>query len=892
MSYTASKSSTKDRPGFSISFRHPLRMDAESKPGLKMRRGLGTTDPKVADDLVSQMNTLLGDKSWWNANRRSDAAKLFHEIIVDAFFDGLEASEDSAALSASLRGSIVPLPGRVDGYAHVLFVGTTGAGKTSLLRHLIGSNPHRDRFPSTSTAKTTVSDIEVIPQQGSYLAAVTFFPKDVIRASVEDCLVAACGAVWDAMDDEKVADRLLHHADQRFRLSYILGAWNAAGTESEEDWDFGGEGNSAPLTDDRETVTAADAAALQIRLADYVQRVKAVAQAQATKIRQVRPELQTQSLSVRSEDVQADLESELFVDDSFDELVRDIMEQIQRRFDHVTVGTLTQGGKKTAHWPDLWTYESADRDDFLRQVRWFSSNYAPAFGRLLTPLVDGIRVRGPLYPDFTDRRAKVVYRDGQGLGHTPDSASSVTTHVTQRFAEVDAILLVDNAEQPVQAAAQAVLRAVAASGNYRKLAIAFTHFDQVRGLNLPGFAAKRAHVLASVHNYLARLREVLSGPIVAAMERTIDDQCYMLGGLDAASERMPAGVRAQLGSLLDQVERSIEPHRLPDAKPEYDLAELGPPVQRAAEIFQRAWNLRLGFADSAEVSAEHWTRIKALNRRIANKLDVEYDSLQPVADFVGRLTEEIANYLDNPARWSRAPKDNTEAQEAITPIRQAVFAGLHALAEERLVHQQLDDWRRSNDRKGLGSATRRAVDIRGIYEMAAPVLATVNEEHARAFTEGVRKIVLTATERKADKPRASEAPQVDVSPMDDVTAFRNSLPEVKQQQLSQLVVLLQQRNGPLGQQTTIGAYSDQPRGYSGKRARVFGIVTPGGKTRHRVGWIPLVNTATSPLTVIFPASARRPDLDSTRFESGAGRGDWRPVDLEDFLAHVDQYLRD
>ncbi|MFP3624316.1 hypothetical protein SB771_34155, partial [Burkholderia sp. SIMBA_051] len=91
--------------------------------------------------------------------------------------------------------------------------------------------------------------------------------------------------------------------------------------------------------------------------------------------------------------------------------------------------------------------------------------------------VDGIRVRGPLYPTFTDRRLKVVYLDGQGLGHTPESSSSVTTHVTERFSDVDAILLVDNAEQPIQAAAQAVLRAVAASGNYGKLAIAFTHFD-------------------------------------------------------------------------------------------------------------------------------------------------------------------------------------------------------------------------------------------------------------------------------------------------------------------------------------------------------------------------------------------------------------------------------
>lgn len=745
MAYTASKSPTKDRPGFSMSFRHPCRSDSKGKPGLKVRRGLGTAKPDEADALVAQMNELLADESWWNASRYNDALQAFNPIVVDAFFDGLQAS---VANPVVLRDSIIPLPGRADGYARVLFVGTTGAGKTSLLRHLIGSNPEKDRFPSTSTAKTTVSDIEVIPDDGSYRAAVTFFSEHAIRANVEDCVVAACSAVWDTMGDEKVADKLLHHADQRFRLSYLLGAWKAASDDvADDDWDFGsGDGESvAPVVDDREAVSAADAAALQVKLADYVERVKTIATAKAAAIK---AELLPEPSTAQPEDLQAAMEifqSELLDDEAFRDVVLDIMDDIQLRFDRLDVGTLTKRGK-AARWPELWTYETEDRDDFLRQVRWFSSNYAPAFGRLLTPLVDGIRVRGPLYPAFTDRRGKVVYLDGQGLGHTPDSSSSVTTHVTQRFAHVDTIMLVDNAEQPVQAAAQAVLRAVAASGNYGKLAIAFTHFDQVKGLNLPDFAAKRAHVLASVYNYLARLREVLNGPIVTAMERTIDTQCFMLGGLDAASEKLPGGVKVQLDQLLDQFARSITPPPLPDAKPSYDPSGLGFAVQRAADSFQRAWKFRLGFAHSAEVNTEHWTRVKALNRRIANELDVEYDSLRPVADFVGRITEEISNFLDHPVYWTRPPKDETEAQEAIAPIRQTIFRELHSLAVARLVDEHLTDWRRGNDHKGKGSATRRAVDIRGIYELAAPVPGTVNSEPALDFMKAVRDIVRVAIE--------------------------------------------------------------------------------------------------------------------------------------------------
>jgi energy-coupling factor transporter ATP-binding protein EcfA2 len=753
MAYIASKSLTKDRPGFSISFRHPCRVDSKGKPGLKVRRGLGTSDSEEADALVAQMNELLADESWWNASRYNDAMQTFSPVVVDAFFDGLQAG---VANPIALRDSIIPLPSRAQGYARVLFVGTTGAGKTSLLRHLIGSNPHRDRFPSTSTAKTTVSDIEVIPADCPYRAAVTFFSEHAIRANVEDCAVSACSAVWDAMGDEKIADKLLHHADQRFRLSYLLGAWKTvAQDDSDDDWDFGGGDaqSGTDVADVQEVVPAAEVVALQVKLESYIERIKSIAVSKAAAIK---AELLPNPSTAQPEDQQAALEifqSELLDDEAFRDLVLDIMDDIYLRFDRLDVGTLTKRGK-AARWPELWTYETEDRDDFLRQVRWFSSNYAPAFGRLLTPLVDGIRVQGPLYPVFTDRRPKVVFLDGQGLGHTPDSSSSVTTHVTQRFADVDTILLVDNAEQPIQAAAQAVLRAVAASGNYGKLAIAFTHFDQVKGLNLPGFAAKRAHVLASVHNYLSRLRDVLNGPIVTAMERTIDTQCFMLGGLDAASEKLPGGVKTQLEQLLDQIERAIAPPPLPDAKPSYDPSGLGFAVQRAADSFQRAWKFRLGFSASAEVSKEHWTRVKALNRRIANELDVEYDSLRPVADFVGRITEEISNFLDHPVRWTRTPKDDTEAQEAIAPIRQAVFRELHSLALARLVQEHLADWRRGNDHKGKGSADRRAVDIRGIYELAAPVPGTVNSEPALEFMKAVREIVRTAIDDQGGEMKA------------------------------------------------------------------------------------------------------------------------------------------
>ena len=67
----------------------------------------------------------------------------------------------------------------------------------------------------------------------------------------------------------------------------------------------------------------------------------------------------------------------------------------------------------------------------------------------------------------------------------------------RRIDAADAVVLVDNAVQPMQAAPLAALREVLKKGDGRKLVLAFTHFDEVKGDNLPTIADKAQHVLDS-----------------------------------------------------------------------------------------------------------------------------------------------------------------------------------------------------------------------------------------------------------------------------------------------------------------------------------------------------------------------------------------------------------
>ena len=167
------------------------------------------------------------------------------------------------------------------------------------------------------------------------------------------------------------------------------------------------------------------------------------------------------------------------------------MDVLAERFELIEAGDFE---RSATGWPTLWHYEEDARETFLQQVRWFSSNHDQQFGRLLTPLVDGIRVRGPFRPaaiELQDDDRQLVLLDGEGLGHSAKEATSVSTKVTEKFPDVDMILLVDTAQSPLQAASLELLRAVGTGGHGHKLAIAFTHFDQVKGDNLTSYTQRR-----------------------------------------------------------------------------------------------------------------------------------------------------------------------------------------------------------------------------------------------------------------------------------------------------------------------------------------------------------------------------------------------------------------
>lgn len=746
--YRASKTRS-SRPGWSATFRHPVRTDSRGQRGLKVRRGLGTADDAEADRLIEQLNQLLASESWWSGDRRADAERQFASVVVSAFFDGIEAG---GLDSVARRQSLIPMPNREDGYSQILFLGTTGAGKTTLLRHLIGSDPIKDRFPSTSTAKTTTADIEIIMAPAPFKAAVTFMPEHEVRAHIDECLEEACSEAVQGRSNSKIMNALLQHREQRFRLSYILGTWSDSGETDESEFEFEEQDdNLLADIDESETTSPEENERNHKRLADHLRAIRSLAGDVETKIVATLGPLKDQK---SADDRAAWLElfgNEVYEHSQFSELVLDILEDAQARFSLVPAGVID---RSSSGWPVLWSTEEPDRSRFLAQVRWFSSNHFKQFGKLLTPLVDGIRVSGPLLPVESSEAdfPKLVLLDGQGLGHTATTASSISTRITHKFRSVDMILLVDNAQQPMQAAPLALLRAVGSAGYANKLAVAFTHFDQVKGANLGTFEQKREHVSASVTNALASLRDQVGIGVSGALERQMDRLAVFLGGLDRATEKLPQGFKRELSKLIDAMQHASVPHDFGDCVPIYEFKGLEIALRDAVDGFRDPWRARLGLSYHDGIGKEHWSRVKALTRRLANGWADEYDTLTPVADLLARLQEEASKWLDRPSDWEGGI-DPKQREDALDLIRQSVFSRLHDLTQRLLKDEQIGSWRTAYDYSGTGSGERRARVIEDIHGMAAPHMSAAMGEKAREFLSTLYSILKDAIDEAGGKYR-------------------------------------------------------------------------------------------------------------------------------------------
>jgi hypothetical protein len=320
------------------------------------------------------------------------------------------------------------------------------------------------------------------------------------------------------------------------------------------------------------------------------------------------------------------------------------------------------------------------------------------------------------------------------------TAIQVPISVTKRFDLAHVILLVDDATRPMLDAAQSLLRSATASGHERKLAIVFTHFDQMKSDNFADPRDKKDSVLASLEQAIQGVEEALESQSGAGrrLRQALVDKVFFMGHIQEALTEKDKRTRGELRRLLKLMSRAHEPTTPVEAVPTYDLADLMVRVWPATAQFHKQWNSLL--------ASEHWTRVRALTRRFADQSDDHYDTLQPVSDLRGIFVEKLGLFVANPREWKPAHLSPEAKDDAIARILREFSTRLEAYVTRRFREDNLNSWGVAYGRRYAGSGRARAKDVRSINEEVAPVPDEVSADLLAQLLDDLRTIFREAAE--------------------------------------------------------------------------------------------------------------------------------------------------
>ena len=173
-------------------------------------------------------------------------------------------------------------------------------------------------------------------------------------------------------------------------------------------------------------------------------------------------------------------------------------------------------------------------------------------------------------------------------------------------------------------------------------------------------------------------------------------------------------------------------------------------VAEAAKACHAGWRGLLGLEMNSDAPKEHWTRVKALTRRLAEGWTDQYDSLQPVADLRNQLQVHLRNQLQvqsylmlqRPVRCEGGEPDDDQKQVLIDGVSNALTGKLTELTRRRIAGDAQLGWQEAYVQSGRGSSFARAWIIAAdVYDRDAPIPTVSASPDQNRFLKDVASLV-------------------------------------------------------------------------------------------------------------------------------------------------------
>ena len=421
---------------------------------------------------------------------------------------------------------LIPMPSNLP---VVYLLGDTGAGKTCLVRHFLGTA--NQSFPSVRRLRTTVAPTDFIITNGKQLkAAFVFKAEHEVSRSVTDILIEVVSTALQLVEEEgdlaDLSDVLANSPDERFRLSCFLN-------------------ENARLDISRRM------------LSDLVPRVRSWISANFPK-----EEDRSAAVALALEDA--------FCGD---------LEQIRNEILAVISARIREACDlaPTDPVPDSFSLVSNERIAFVDRLKKFLSVEEGS----ISPVVEKARVSGPLKSPLLPEQMELVVIDGEGIGHDAREAKNLSARHRDYFYVSDAIMLVEDSETPFTGGGKSALVTIVNSGYLSKLCLAFSRLDKVEAKQ-DGRAFQIREVERSLRNALHALRD--DG--IRIEKQDLDVRYFA-----RMNESKPD--EASCNELLAFAEKVVATHGRAKARfvaPQYDFELLAGFLAQVTTALRKAWD--------------------------------------------------------------------------------------------------------------------------------------------------------------------------------------------------------------------------------------------------------------------------------------------------------------
>ena len=480
---------------------------------------------------------------------------------------------------------LLPLPGNLP---VVYLLGDTGAGKTCVVRQLLGTTSQK--FPSVKRFRTTVAPTEfIITNEPELKAAFVFKEEEEVSRNVTEILEQAVSVATrdrEAGEQESdLVDILGISEDERFKLGCFL-------SESV-----------------RENLAKRITAELVPRLHSWI-----------------RANFPNEEDHVVGIELALEDEFRLDIDNLRDEIMQNI-----RNLVYSCCGLPSAVGL-----PLEFSLVANDRREFVEKLKQFLSVDEGS----ISPVIEKARIRGALRSAAIPKGCELVIIDGEGIGHDAKESRVLSARHMDYFNISDALILVEDSEKPFTAGGKSALNFIAKTGQLPKLCLAFSRLDRVE-TEREGKQFQKRKVEQSLRNVLHALRDEDT-----TIEKGDMDIRYF-SNMDQAEPDQET--RQELTSLLSGIEKKHGQAKARFVPPDYDFELLAAFLAQATTELRSNW---AGYIQGEHgVRAEPWQRQKAFTFRMTWRRD-EYKNLQPVAEFTERLISKTHSFISNPQRWA------------------------------------------------------------------------------------------------------------------------------------------------------------------------------------------------------------------------------------------------